>query len=152
MLDKVSLLWPSMPTALKFQRVILSMKWFPWPNEKVMIFLIWLMRSQKVASAFGATNTPHVFLLQKDGDGFKVAYIGAIDNNPRDAQAADKKFLEDAVDALAAGKSVTNSKTKGRWLFHQMEKLIVYCQKAFFRARLIPGLFYASAIQAMLNS
>jgi peroxiredoxin len=68
--------------------------------------------TQKVATAFGATNTPHVFLLQKEGDGFKVAYIGAIDNNPRDAQAADKKFLEDAVDALLAGKPVPNSKTK----------------------------------------
>lgn len=68
--------------------------------------------TQKVATAFGATNTPHVFVLQNDGGSFKVAYIGAIDNNARDAQAADKKYVEDAIDALLNGKSVTTSKTK----------------------------------------
>jgi peroxiredoxin len=68
--------------------------------------------TQKVALAFGATNTPHVFILQKNGDAFKVAYIGAIDNNARDGQAADKKYVEDAVDALIGGKGITTSKTK----------------------------------------
>jgi peroxiredoxin len=68
--------------------------------------------TQKVAQAFGATNTPHVYILQKEGDGFKVAYIGAIDNNARDASQADKKYVEDAIDALVSGKTVTTSKTK----------------------------------------
>src|SRR5690606_17791041 len=39
--------------------------------------------SQEVARAFGATNTPHVYLLTKSGNDFVVSYIGAIDNNPR---------------------------------------------------------------------
>ena len=68
--------------------------------------------TQKVASAFGATNTPHVFILKKDGDTFKVAYIGAIDNNARDAKAADKKYVEEAIDALVAGKGIPTTKTK----------------------------------------
>jgi peroxiredoxin len=68
--------------------------------------------TQKVALAFGATNTPHVFVLQKEADGFKVAYIGAIDNNARDGQSADKKYVEEAVDALIDGKTVATSKTK----------------------------------------
>jgi peroxiredoxin len=68
--------------------------------------------SQSVAKSFGATNTPHVFVLKREGATYKVAYIGAIDNNARNASSADKKYVEDAVDALIAGKAVPNSKTK----------------------------------------
>lgn len=68
--------------------------------------------TQEVARNYGATNTPHVYVLKKDGAAFKVAYIGAIDNNTKDANAADKKYVEEAVDALIAGKSITEEKTK----------------------------------------
>lgn len=68
--------------------------------------------SQSVAKAFGATNTPHVFVLKKEGKDFKVAYIGAIDNNSRDASSADQKYVEDAVNAILSGKEVPTSKTK----------------------------------------
>lgn len=67
---------------------------------------------QSVARAFGASNTPHVFVLKNDGGEFKVAYIGAIDNNTKDAAAADKKYVEDAVNALLDGKVPTTNKTK----------------------------------------
>ncbi len=68
--------------------------------------------SQSVAKSFGATNTPHVFLLKKDGAAFKVSYIGAIDNNSKSESAVTKKYVEDAVDALLDGKEVTSTKTK----------------------------------------
>jgi peroxiredoxin len=68
--------------------------------------------TQDVAKAFGATNTPHVFVLKREGSAFKVAYIGAIDNNARDENAVSKKYVEEAVDALMANKSVPISKTK----------------------------------------
>jgi peroxiredoxin len=68
--------------------------------------------SQSVAKAFGASNTPHVFVLKKDGNKYTVAYIGAIDNNVRDAASADKRYVESAVDALLSGKEVENTKTK----------------------------------------
>lgn len=68
--------------------------------------------TQSVAKAFGASNTPHVFVLKREENSFKVAYIGAIDNNTRDASSADKKYVELAVDDLLAGKSVSNPKTK----------------------------------------
>jgi len=68
--------------------------------------------TQSVAKAFGATNTPHVFVLSRDGDKFNVAYIGAIDNNARDEAGADKKYVEDAVNALLEGKDVSTTKTK----------------------------------------
>jgi peroxiredoxin len=68
--------------------------------------------TQTVAKSFGATNTPHVFVLKNDAQRFKVAYIGTIDNNSRDASAATKKYVEEAVDALLADKDVPTAKTK----------------------------------------
>lgn len=71
-----------------------------------------LDETQNVAKAFGATNTPHVFLLNRVENDFKVAYIGAIDSNPRSAAQADKKYVEDAVNALLEEKPVPVEKTK----------------------------------------
>jgi peroxiredoxin len=66
-------------------------------------------QTQEVTKAFGATRTPHMFVLSKEKI---VAYIGAIDNNYKDAAAADKKYVEDAVDALLAKKTVKQATTK----------------------------------------
>lgn len=68
--------------------------------------------SQSVAKAYGATNTPHVYVLSKQDENLKVAYIGAIDDSARDASAVTKKYVDDAVDALLSGKSVPIAKTK----------------------------------------
>lgn len=68
--------------------------------------------TQEVAKAFGATNTPHAYVLKKEGASYKVAYIGAIDNNTRDSAAADKKYVEEAVNALLEGKVVETTKVK----------------------------------------
>lgn len=68
--------------------------------------------TQDVARSFGATNTPHVFVLKKDGESFKVAYVGAIDNNARDERSVSKRYVEDAVDAILANKSIPTTKTK----------------------------------------
>ena len=67
---------------------------------------------QSIAKAFGATNTPHVFIVNKESGKMILSYIGAIDNNTRDAKAADKKYVEDAVDALMEGKQPDLTKTK----------------------------------------
>jgi peroxiredoxin len=68
--------------------------------------------SQSVARSFGATNTPHVFVLKNEGGVFKVAYMGAIDDNARDASATTRRYVEEAVDALLANKAVLTTKTK----------------------------------------
>ena len=68
--------------------------------------------SQQVARSFGATNTPHVFVLKKAGQNFNVAYIGTIDNNSRDGSAATKKYVEEAVDALLDSKAIPVTRTK----------------------------------------
>lgn len=68
--------------------------------------------TQQIARDFGATRTPHVFLLANENDAFVLKYIGAIDNNADDAKAADKKYVNEAVDELLAGKEVTTKQTK----------------------------------------
>lgn len=68
--------------------------------------------TQRVARAFGATNTPHVFVLRREANSFIVAYIGAIDNNSRNGALADKKYVEDAVNALLSGNAVPTQKTR----------------------------------------
>lgn len=68
--------------------------------------------TQEVARRFGATNTPHVYVLNKEDEGMVVKYIGAIDNNTKDAAAADKKYVEDAVNALLDGEEPEVAKTK----------------------------------------
>ncbi|MGD9636690.1 MAG: redoxin family protein, partial [Pirellulales bacterium] len=64
--------------------------------------------SQEIGRAYGATVTPHVFLL--DGDR-NVAYIGAIDDN-MDAAKASKNYLRDAIDAVLAGSKPQTDSTK----------------------------------------
>jgi peroxiredoxin len=68
--------------------------------------------SQEVAKRWGATNTPHVYVLTKDGDKLKVAYVGAIDNNADDSGSADKKYAADAVNALLNNEKVPVASTK----------------------------------------
>lgn len=62
--------------------------------------------NQTVYPKFGATKTPHVFVLQKEAKGNVVKYIGAIDNNYEDANDVTERYVENAVDALLANKKV----------------------------------------------
>ena len=68
--------------------------------------------TQQVAKDFGATRTPHTFVLQKVDGQFKVAYIGAIDDNTDNAAAAENKFVEDAISSLKKGEQPVVSFTK----------------------------------------
>lgn len=56
---------------------------------------------QKVFPQYGATRTPHVFLLDKNR---VVRYIGAIDDNHSDPDAVSKRYVEDAIQALEEGR------------------------------------------------
>ncbi|SFC58349.1 AhpC/TSA family protein [Flagellimonas taeanensis] len=67
---------------------------------------------QKVYPQYGATRNPHVFLLEKTAKGNVVRYIGAIDDNYQDASQVKDKFVENAVDAMLAGKEIDPSTTK----------------------------------------
>lgn len=67
---------------------------------------------QTIYPQYGATKTPHVFILNKDKKGLRVAYIGAIDDSARDVDAVEVKFVEEAVNELLEGKEVTTTSTK----------------------------------------
>lgn len=67
---------------------------------------------QEVVRKYGATNTPQVFLLEKEGGDYIIKYIGAIDNNYQDASAVTKKYVEDAMEEVMKGQSVSEEKTK----------------------------------------
>nr|WP_235906155.1 thioredoxin family protein [Patiriisocius marinistellae] len=68
--------------------------------------------NDKVYATYGATKTPHVYLLKKEDNGNVVKYIGAIDDNVRNASSVKETFLANAVDELLAGKDVTVKETK----------------------------------------
>ncbi len=67
---------------------------------------------QKIYPKYGATRTPHIFILKKDGYKNIVSYIGAIDDNFEDASAVKKKYAENAIDALLKGEKPNPETTK----------------------------------------
>ena len=67
---------------------------------------------QQVYPQYGATKTPHVFVLQKEGENNIVRYIGAIDDSSRNPKKVKKRYVEQAVDALLAGKSPSTTTIK----------------------------------------
>ncbi|KAF2519109.1 thioredoxin family protein [Flavobacterium salilacus subsp. salilacus] len=81
-------------------------------KEKGFTFPYLLDDGQKIYPQYGATKTPHVYILQKTDNGNVVKYIGAIDDNYEDESAVEAKYVEDAVDALLAGKDVPVKETK----------------------------------------
>jgi peroxiredoxin len=81
-------------------------------KEKGYSFPYLLDETQATAHAFGATRTPHVYVLQKSGTDNIVKYIGAIDDNSDDEKAVKEKYVENAVNALLAGKPVATTSTK----------------------------------------
>ena len=69
-------------------------------------------KGQKIYPQYGATKTTHVYVLEKTTKGNKVKYIGAIDDNYKDANAVKVKYTENAVDALLKGKEVEVKSTR----------------------------------------
>ena len=63
----------------------------------------------KLATAFGARKTPHIYLFdEKD----KLIYRGAIDDNARNLSKVEHTFLADAIDALLTGQKIDPVSTK----------------------------------------
>ncbi|MBN9283830.1 MULTISPECIES: thioredoxin family protein [Flavobacterium] len=81
-------------------------------KEKNFTFPYLLDEGQKIYPQYGATKTPHVYILQKTKAGNQVKYIGAIDDNYGDEKAVKVKYVENAVDALLKNKEVAVKETK----------------------------------------
>jgi len=78
-------------------------------KDKGFPFVYLFDEGQKVYPVYGATKTPHVYLLDSERT---VKYIGAIDDSPKDEEAVEEKYLENAIMALEAGKNPDPSSTK----------------------------------------
>ena len=78
-------------------------------KEKKFTFPYLFDEGQKIYPQYGATKTPHVFLLDKN---LVVKYIGAIDDNVEDAYQVKEKYLENAIAALEKGQEPTPNTTK----------------------------------------
>ena len=78
-------------------------------KEEGFAFPYLVDEGQKIYPQYGATKTPHVFLLDKN---LVVKYIGAIDDNSDDASAVKEKYLENAIAALDSGKDPSPAVTK----------------------------------------
>ena len=63
----------------------------------------------KLAKAFGAMKTPHVYLFNSDN---KLVYTGAIDDNAKSAKKVKNNYLMDAIRALGGNKKIKISETK----------------------------------------
>jgi peroxiredoxin len=81
-------------------------------EEKGFTFPYLMDEGQTIFPQYGATKTPHMYILEKTEEGNRVAYIGAIDDNHEDAEAVTKRYVEDAVDALLKGQQPEVTETK----------------------------------------
>lgn len=81
-------------------------------QKKKYAFPYLVDESQQVAKAYGATRTPHLYVLTRKGNDFVVSYIGAIDDNSEDPKLVKTKYVENAMTEILAGKPATTSSTK----------------------------------------
>jgi peroxiredoxin len=89
-----------------FERMIVNAR------EKGFTFPYLFDDGQKIFPLYGATKTPHVYILEKTAKGNIVQYIGAIDDNYEDEKDVKVKYVEDAVNSLLKGKEVKVKTTK----------------------------------------
>jgi peroxiredoxin len=73
-------------------------------EEKGFPFAYLYDSSQQIARDYGATVTPHTFVLNEQR---KVVYAGAIDDNQGDPSAVKEQYLRAAIDATLAGQEPT---------------------------------------------
>jgi len=78
--------------------------------EKGFTFPYLFDDGQKVFPKFGASKTPHVYIV--NASAMKVEYIGAIDNSSRNPDAVSEKYVENVIDALLVGKKPTKTETR----------------------------------------
>ncbi|MEM1000352.1 MAG: thioredoxin family protein [Bacteroidota bacterium] len=82
-------------------------------KKKGFTFPYLVDETQEIARGYGATRTPHAFLLTKGSEGdFEVAYIGAIDDNARSSDDVEEAYIEDAIAAVMNGATPEKETTK----------------------------------------
>ena len=67
---------------------------------------------QKIYPLYGATKTPHVYVLESTSSGPIVRYIGGIDDNYKDASLVKTNYVEEAIESRKNGVAIKQTKTK----------------------------------------
>lgn len=80
--------------------------------DKGFTFPYLIDADQKIYPQYGATKTPHVYILESTTRGPVVRYIGGIDDNYKDATLVKTNFVEDAIESLKNGGAIKFTKTK----------------------------------------
>jgi peroxiredoxin len=81
-------------------------------KQKGFSFPYLMDESQEVAKSYGALKTPHVYVLERKDKNYIVRYVGAIDDNTHAPENVTKKYVEDAVNAIMAGRTVKIQSSK----------------------------------------
>lgn len=80
--------------------------------DKGFTFPYLIDAGQEIYPQYGATKTPHVYILESTTRGPVVRYIGGIDDNYKDATLVKTNFVEDAIESLKNGGAIKFTKTK----------------------------------------
>ena len=78
-------------------------------KEQGYNFYYTMDNGSKLASEFGATRTPHIYLFDNKD---KLVYRGAIDDNARKPDKVENTYLADAIDNMLAGSAIDPTTTK----------------------------------------
>ncbi len=60
---------------------------------------------QEAMELLGARKNPEAFVISKNGDGFKILYQGAIDDNPKKPDGVKNAYLENAINLALKNQS-----------------------------------------------
>lgn len=78
-------------------------------DEKNLKGFYALDEDHKLADAFGALTTPHIFLFDKE---MKLIYKGAIDDSVSSSEDVEEPYLKNAIEANARGEKIDPNSTK----------------------------------------
>jgi peroxiredoxin len=62
-----------------------------------------------VGHAYGATNTPHMYIIDQTG---KLVYMGAIDDDPQGEKSTRVNYIDKALGELTSGTAISTPQTK----------------------------------------
>ncbi len=80
-------------------------------SEWKIAYPILMDESGEIGRAYGAKTTPHMFVIVPEGNGGKIVYAGAIDNDRSAAKVGDTNYVAKALDAVLKGESVETAST-----------------------------------------
>jgi peroxiredoxin len=79
-------------------------------EKAALNFIVAVDPGNKLTDLFGATNTPHCFVIDRDGT---LRYAGALDDDPRGQKKEQATpYVKNAIESLLAGNPVAVSTTR----------------------------------------